>query len=70
MASRSVTGILGKAWNKGEKKIPWRRIVYSNGKIWVSDEHRKARPALYKKESIQIDKHDRIVDFVDKLLEF
>ena len=70
MAARSVTGILGKAWQKGEKKIPFHRIVYSDGKIWVNAEHRKKRLALYKKEGIELDKKDRIVDFFDKLYEF
>ena len=66
---RSVTGILGKAWEKGEHGIPWHRIVYSDGRIWVSDEHRKKRMALYKKEGIAVEK-DKIVDFWDKLYEF
>lgn len=70
MAARSVSGILGKAWDKGEKKIPFHRIVYSDGRIWVNDEYRKKRIALYKKEGIVLDKKDRIVDFVDKLYTF
>ncbi len=70
MAARSITGILGKAWENGEQKIPFHRIVYSDGRIWVSDEYRKKRMALYKKEGIKVDKTDRIVDFADKLYEF
>ena len=70
MAARSVTGILSKAWQNGEKKIPFHRIVYSDGRIWVNDEHRKKRLMLYKKEGIELDKKDRIVDFFDKLYEF
>jgi methylated-DNA-protein-cysteine methyltransferase-like protein len=70
MAARSITGILGKAWEAGEKGIPFHRIVYSDGRIWVSDEYRKKRMALYKKEGIEIDKSDRIKDFRDKLYEF
>ena len=70
MAARSITGILGKAWENGEQKIPFHRIVYSDGRIWVSDEYRKKRMALYKKEKIKVDKTDRIVDFADKLYEF
>ncbi len=70
MAARSVTAILGKAWENGQKKIPFHRIVYGDGKIWVNAEHRKKRMALYKKEGIEVDKKDRIVDFVDKLHEF
>ena len=70
MAARSITGILGKAWEKGEKKIPFHRIVYSDGKIWTSAEYHKKRMALYKKEGISVDKKNRIVDFADKLHEF
>lgn len=69
MASRSITGILAKAWKNGEKKIPFHRIVYSDGRIWVSDEYRTKRLLLYKKEGIKLQK-DRIVDFADKLMTF
>ncbi len=67
---RSVTAILGKAWDRGEKKIPWHRIVYSDGRVWISPSNKKKRLALYKKEKIQLDKRNRIVDFWDKLYEF
>lgn len=70
MAARSITGILSKAWEKGEKKIPFHRIVYSDGKIWTSPEYHKKRMALYKKEGIAVDKKNRIVDFADHLHEF
>ena len=70
MAAQSITTILSKAWENGEKKIPFHRIVYSDGRIWVNDEYRKKRMALYKKEGIEVDKKDRIVDFQDKLIEF
>lgn len=69
MASQSVTGILGKAWMEGNRKIPWHRIVYANGGIWVNDKHRKERMRLYKKEGIEIEK-DKIKDFHKKLFEF
>lgn len=65
MASQSITSILGKAYNNGTKDIPFHRIVYANGKIWIDDEHRKARMKLYKKEGIKIDEKDRVVDFED-----
>lgn len=70
MAAQSITTILGKAWDKGEKNIPFHRIVYSDGRIWANEDYRKRRMALYKKEGIEIDKNDRIVDFRDKLYEF
>lgn len=70
MGSRSVTGILGKAWQNGEHRIPWHRIVYANGKIWVDEEHRAKRMKLYKKEGIQLDFRNRIVDFEARLFDF
>lgn len=70
MASQSITSILGKAYQKGIKNIPFHRIVYSNGKIWVNEEYRKKRLALYKKEGIEINKNDKIVNFQDVLFEF
>lgn len=70
MASQSITNILGKAHQKGIKNIPFHRIVYANGKIWTSEEYRKKRLILYKKEGIEIDKNDKIVNFKDVLFEF
>jgi methylated-DNA-protein-cysteine methyltransferase-like protein len=70
MASQSVTAVLGKAWEAGERRIPWHRIVYADGRVWLSPEHKKQRLELYKKEKITLDKHNRIEHFRDKLWEF
>ena len=70
MASRSITAILGKAYQAGTTDIPFHRIVYADGKIWVSDAYRKKRLALYKQEGIMLDNHDRIKNFRDTLHEF
>jgi alkylated DNA nucleotide flippase Atl1 len=70
MASRSVTGILGKAYQAGQKNIPFHRIVYANGKAWMDDAHMAKRLALYKKEGIVLDKRGYIVDFRDRQFEF
>lgn len=70
MASQSITTILGKAWDQGEKNIPWHRIVYADGHVWVDAKHRAERLKLYKKEKIKLDKRDRIVNFRDILFEF
>ena len=70
MASRAVTGILGKAWQNGERGIPWHRIVFANGSVWVSAKHRKERMKLYKKEGIELDKKDKVKDFRKILYEF
>lgn len=69
MASQSITSILGKAWKNGEKNIPFHRIVYADGHIWVDDKHRKERLKLYKKEGIELDEKDRIKNFQSVLFE-
>lgn len=63
MAAQSITSILGKAEQRGVKNIPYHRIVYADGRIWVNKEHRAERLALYKKEGIKIDENDRVVNF-------
>lgn len=70
IAAQSITGILAKAWDRGEKNIPFHRIVYSDGRIWTSPEYHAKRLALYKKEGIRVDAKNRIVDFADRLHEF
>lgn len=68
MAAQSITSILWKAEQRGVKGIPYHRIVYSDGRIWVNAAHRQARLALYRKEGIAIGKDDRIVDFAKVVL--
>ena len=70
MSSQSISGILWKAQEKDGKKIPWHRIVYANGKIWIDDAHRAVRMKLYKQEKIEIDAKGRIKDFEEKLWNF
>jgi methylated-DNA-protein-cysteine methyltransferase-like protein len=53
MAAQSITSILGKAWQAGNHKIPFHRIVYADGRIWIDARHRKERMQMYKKEKIQ-----------------
>ncbi len=69
MASQSITSILGKAWALGNKKIPFHRIVYSDGRVWIDDKHKKERLVLYKKEKIEIAK-GRVKNFRGLLFEF
>jgi alkylated DNA nucleotide flippase Atl1 len=52
------------------KGIPYHRIVYSDGRIWVTESCRKKRLALYKEEGIRIDAKDRIIGFADVRLEY
>ncbi len=63
MASQSITAILWKAQQRGAKGIPYHRIVYADGRVWMDYEHRASRLVLYKKEGIKIGKDDTIVDF-------
>lgn len=70
MASQSITSILGRAWEQGEHKIPWHRIVYSDGRVWMDPSHEKERRAKYKKEGIRLDKSGRVENFRDILFEF
>lgn len=67
-ASQSITSILGKAYVAGQKDIPFHRIVYAGGKVWLDDAHRAKRLKLYKEEGIRLDAKDRIVDFEDFLM--
>ena len=70
MASQSVTNILGKAYIEGQKDIPFHRVVYANGRVWMDDSHREKRLQLYKKEHIKLNDRGVIEDFQDKLFEF
>ncbi len=70
MASQSITSILGKAYDLGEHDIPFHRIVYADGRVWINDAYRTKRLALYKKEGIKIDERNRIQNFRSVLHEF
>ena len=70
MASQSITGILGRAWEAGEKNIPFHRIVYSDGRVWMAPQYEKERMKRYKQEGGMLDKHGRIENFRDVLFEF
>lgn len=70
MASQSITGILAKANREQGLAIPFHRIVYANGTIWINDEYRAKRLVLYKKEGIVIDKGNKIKDFDDIVFNF
>ncbi len=69
MSAQIITSVLSKATKAG-LDIQYHRIVYADGKIWVSEERRKERMKLYKKEKIEIDEKDRVRNFRDLLMEF
>jgi len=64
-SAMSITSILSRAYKKGNHDIPFHRIVYSDGKIWVNESHREQRLKLYEEEGIELDSRDRIVNFND-----
>lgn len=76
MMSRMITTILSKS--PDVDRIPFHRIVYSNGKIWFnrqsfSDGGRDSidyRLSLYKKEGIKVDQNNRIIDFEKIVYDF
>ncbi len=65
MTAQSVSGILSRAEDNGVKGIPWHRIVYSGGKVWLPREHKEKRLSLYKKEGIEINDKGFVIDFED-----
>lgn len=66
MAAQSITSVLGKAYEAGERAIPFHRIVYADGRVWIDEQHRKQRLALYRKEQITLDERGRVQDFALK----
>ena len=68
MAARSISSILGKAPNP--RTIPWHRIVYAGGKVWMSQEYEKVRLKLYKREGIKITARGYIDDFDELFYDF
>lgn len=70
MSAQSITSVLSKAWKRGVRDIPWHRIVYADGRIWVNERQRTERMKLYKKEGVKIDDHDRVKDFRQVLFDF
>jgi alkylated DNA nucleotide flippase Atl1 len=70
MSSQSITGILAKSYNEGTTTIPFHRIVYANGTIWIDEQHRAKRMKLYKEEKIEVNEKGKIKDFEKKLFEF
>jgi methylated-DNA-protein-cysteine methyltransferase-like protein len=65
MASRSISSILSKGPN--QKAIPWHRIVYAGGKVWLNSQYEKKRRALYKREGIKVNIKGFIEDFEEIL---
>ncbi|MEN9881324.1 MAG: hypothetical protein RLZZ308_507 [Candidatus Parcubacteria bacterium] len=70
MSAQSVTSILAKAVQEEGLDIPFHRIVYADGRVWL-DEHTQAkRLKLYKQEGIEVDKKGKIKHFSDMVFDF
>jgi methylated-DNA-protein-cysteine methyltransferase related protein len=63
MASRSISSILSKAPN--QRAIPWHRIVYAGGRVWLTPEYEMKRRALYKREGIIVNEVGKILNFAE-----
>jgi methylated-DNA-protein-cysteine methyltransferase related protein len=59
--AQMITHILSKA--PDADILPFHRIVYADGKVWLTPEYAKQRLKLYKKEGIRLDKNNRIINF-------
>jgi methylated-DNA-protein-cysteine methyltransferase related protein len=70
LSAQSITSILGKAYDRGVTAIPFHRIVYADGRIWVDETHRERRRQLYRAENIELDERDRVKDFAEKRFDF
>ena len=64
-AARSVTSILSKYPNRNA--IPFHRIVYSGGKVWLNEEHRDERLELFELEGVIVNQKGIIQNFDDVL---
>ena len=60
-AARSITYILSSHPNSAV--IPFHRIVYAEGKVWLPEKYAKKRQALYRKEGIIVDERGVIINF-------
>jgi methylated-DNA-protein-cysteine methyltransferase-like protein len=71
LSSQSITSILGKAYKERGVTIPFHRVVYANGTVWVNNRERTKRKKLYEEEQIDVDwKTLKIKNFKEVLLEF
>ena len=69
-AARSITGILGKAYDRGVHDIPFHRIIYADRSVWTNTLHRVERMKLYKQEGIEIDADGKVRYFHDHIWQF
>ncbi len=66
-SARSISSILSKYPNQGA--VPWHRIVYANGKVYLSAHSEVSRRALYAREGIRVDARGYIKNFHEVVLD-
>ncbi len=66
-AARYISRIIGQ--HPDAQSLPWHKIVFSNGTIWISDKHEQYRRKKYKEEGIIL-QGKKIVNFRDVLYTF
>lgn len=68
MAARSITSILSKAPNQGA--IPYHRIVYAGGKVWLTPDCEMRRREIYEREGIYVSPKGAIKNFEEVVYYF
>jgi methylated-DNA-protein-cysteine methyltransferase-like protein len=63
--AQMITSILSKSPDVDQ--IPFHRIVYSDGRVWLDPKYKAERLKLYAQEGIRLDKNFKIIDF-EKLI--
>lgn len=68
MTARSITSILSKFPN--QKAVPWHRIVYSGGKVWLTKDCEEKRREIYELEGILVNQKGIITNFDEIFFDF
>lgn len=66
--ARSITSILSKAPN--QRAIPYHRIVYAGGRVWLPEVKPEARIKRYREEGITVTKKGQITYFDERFYDF
>ena len=66
--ARSVSRLRSKAPNQGA--IPYHRIVYADGQVWLPKKNAKQRLALYARENIEVNARGKIQNFQEVFYDF
>lgn len=68
MMAQMITHILSKC--PDQSSIPYHRIVYANGRVWLEPKYDRLRRRLYKQEGIALNNKNHIIDFETKVFTF